>query len=102
MSAAAARLLKAASLPAPEPKTKFERMQRHRPSALSIEACKLEDEVADRLPFGLRDRFHRYFDEKDLAAEPPAFPSKLMGLAALVNDPLRVLGMLDTVPWREV
>ncbi|WP_224049915.1 hypothetical protein [Arthrobacter sp. NicSoilB4] len=102
VSAAAARLLKAASRPAPEPKTKLERMQRHRPSALSIEASKLEDEVADRLPFGLRDRFHRYFDEKNLTAEPAAFPSKLIGLAALVNDPLAVLGLLDTVPSREV
>lgn len=60
VSAAAARLLDAASLPAPEPNTKFERMQLHRPSALSIEASKLEDEVAERLPFGLRDRFHRF------------------------------------------
>lgn len=102
VSAGAARLIEAARLPAPEPKTKFERMQRHRPSALSIEASKMEDEVADRLPFGLRDRFHRLFDEENLSAEPAAFPSKLIGLAALVNDPLAVLGLLDTVPSREV
>ncbi len=102
VSAAATRLLDAASRPAPEPKTKLERMQRHRPSALSIEASKLEEEVADRLPFGLRDRFHRLFDEKNLTAEPAAFPSKLIGLAALVNDPLVVLELLETVPWREV
>jgi hypothetical protein len=102
VSAAAARLSDAASLPAPEPQSKFERMQRHRPSALSIEASKLEEEVAERLPFGLRDRFHRFFDEKNLTADPAAFPSKLIGLVALVNDPLAVLRSLDEVPWRKV
>lgn len=42
------------------------------------------------------------FDEKNLTAKPALFPSKLKGLAALVNDPHAVLELLDTVPWREV
>ncbi|MFC9335925.1 hypothetical protein [Arthrobacter sp. NPDC057009] len=102
VSTAAARLLDAAARPAPEPKTRLERMQRHRPSALSIEASKLEEEVADTLPFGIRDRFHRLYNEKNLTAEPAAFPSKLVGLAALVNDPRAVFEFLETVPWRGV
>jgi hypothetical protein len=102
VSAAAARLLDAASRPAPQPKTRLERMQRHMPSALSIEARKLEKEVADMLPLGLRRRLHAFFDEENLTADPGAFPSKLIALAQLVSDPLAVLELLDTVPWREV
>ena len=100
--AAAARLMDAALMPTPKPRTKLERMQRHMPSILSIEASKLVDEVADRLPFGLRHRFRRLADEKKLPEEPAAIPAKLFGLAALVNDPLAVLELLDTVPWLEV
>lgn len=100
--AAAARLLDAASLPAPQPKTTLERMRRHMPSALSIEACKLEQEVADTLPPGLRRRLHARFDEKKLTRDPGAFPSKLIGLAQLVTDPLAALELLDTGSWREV
>lgn len=102
VSAAAARLLCAASLSSPQTKTKLERMQRHGPSALSIEAGKLEEEVAEMLPLGLRDRIHRLFDEKNLTADPAAFPAKLLGLAQLVRDPTAVLELFDTVPSREV
>ena len=99
---AASRLLDAASRPAPEPRTESERIQLYMPSALSIEASKMEQAVAEGLPLGLRRRFCRFFDEKNLTTEPSAFPSKLIGLAALVNDPIAVLELLDTVPWREV
>lgn len=102
VSAAAARLVDAASRPAPEPTTNLERMQRRRPSALSLEASRLEEEIALRLPLGLRDGFERLFDERNLTAEPTAFPAKLVGLAQLINEPLTVLELLDTAPWREV
>ncbi|UYW00194.1 MULTISPECIES: hypothetical protein [Paenarthrobacter] len=102
ISAAAARLVDAASRPPPEPTTHFERMQRHRPSAVSIEASRLEEEVATRLPLRLRDWFDRLSDEGNLKAEPSTFPSKLVGLSTLVNEPLAVLESLNTVPWREV
>ncbi|MGO4237701.1 hypothetical protein [Pseudarthrobacter sp. YAF2] len=102
VSAATSRLMEAAIRSAPEPKTDVERMRRHQKSTLSIEASSLEEEVAERLPLGLRDRFDRYFDESSLTAEPIAFPAKLAGLAMLVNNPLAVLELLDTMPWREV
>lgn len=102
VSAAASRLLEAASLPAPQPKTTLERMSRHMPSALSNEARKLEKEVANTLPLGLRRRLHARFHAENLTTDPSAFPSKLIGLAQLVRDPLVALGSLDTGSWREV
>lgn len=102
VSAAAARLLDAASLPAPQPKTTLERMRRDMPSALSNEARKLEKEVADTLPLGLRRRLHARFDAASLTTDPCAFPTKLTGLAQLVRDPSAALGLLDAEPWREV
>jgi hypothetical protein len=102
VTAAAARLLAAAALPAPQPRTELERMRRHMPSALPNEAHKLEKEVADTLPFGLRRRLHARFDATNLMTDPSAFPSKLIGLAQLVRNPLVVLDLLDAQPWREV
>ena len=102
VSDAAARLLDAASLPAPQPKTTLERMRRHMPSALSNEARKLEKEVADTLPLRLRGRFRAGFDAASLTTNPSAFPSKLTGLAQLVRTPLAALDLLDAEPWREV
>ncbi|WP_156037201.1 hypothetical protein [Arthrobacter sp. UNC362MFTsu5.1] len=102
ISAATARLLEAASLPAPQPKTALERMRRTAPSALSDEARKLEAEVADTLPLGLRHRLHAHFDAASLTTNPGAFPMKLTGLAQLVRDPLAALDLLDAEPWRDV
>jgi hypothetical protein len=102
VSAAAARLLEAASLPAPQPRTKLERMRRHMPSALSNEARKLEKEVANTLPLGLRRRLHARFDAENLATDLGAFPSKLIGLAQLVRDPLAAIDLLETRSLREV
>lgn len=100
--AAAARLLEAASLPAPQPETRLELMRRHMPSALSDEARILEKEVADTLPSRLRHRLHAHFDEVSLTTDPCAFPAKLTGLAQLVRDPSAALDLLDAEPWREV
>lgn len=102
ISAAAARLLEAASLPAPQPKTALERMRRTAPSALSDEVRKLEAEVADTLPLGLRRRLHAHFDAASLTKNPSAFPTKLTSLAQLVRDPLAALNLLDAEPWRDV
>lgn len=102
VSAAAARLLEAASLPAPQPRTTLERMRRHMPSALSNEARKVEKEIANTLPLGLRHRLHVRLDAENLTTDPDAFPSKLIGLAQLVRDPLAALELLDTGSWREV
>ncbi|HET7415659.1 MAG TPA: hypothetical protein VFI97_08200 [Arthrobacter sp.] len=100
--AASARLLQAASLPAPQPETALESMRRYMPSALSDEARKLEEEVVDMLPLGLRRRLHSLFDDASLTTDPSAFPSKLIGLAQLVRDPSAALNLLDAEPWREV
>lgn len=100
--AAVARLLEAASLPAPQPETALERMRRHLPSGVSDEARKLEEEIADTLPLGLRRRLHARFDAASLVTDPGAFPRKLTGLAELVRDPSAALDLLDTEPWREV
>jgi hypothetical protein len=102
VSAAAARLLKAASLPAPQPKTALERMRRTVPSALSEEARKLEAEVAASLPLGVRRRLCAPLDAASIATDPCAFPVKLAGLAQLVTYPLAALDLLDAEPWREV
>lgn len=100
--AAAARLLAAGSRPAPQPKTRLERMRREMPSALAVEARSLEKEVAEMLPLLLRRRLHTAFDEKQIRTNPDAFPQKLIALAELVNNPLAVLEALNTVPWREI
>lgn len=102
VSTASARLADAAFLPASTPRTKLEQLQQRMPSALSVEALKLEEGVAGGLPYRLRSKFHRLFDEQDLLADPTAFPAKLMGLSRLVSDPLKALELLDTQPWREV
>lgn len=72
------------------------------PSALSLEARKLEKELADTLPLGLRDRFRAGFDGVRLMADPRAFPVKLVGLVRLVRDPQAALDLLDAEPWRAV
>ena len=102
VSDAATRLLHAASLPAPQPKTTLERMRRNMPSALSNEARKLAKEVADTLPLRLRRRFCSGFDAANLTTNSSAFPSKLTGLAQLVRTPRIVFNLLDAEPWREV
>jgi hypothetical protein len=71
---ATTRLLDAATMPAPQPKTALERMRRHVPSALSLEAHKLEKELADVLPLVRRARFHAGFDEASLASERSRTP----------------------------
>lgn len=101
VSEATARLIYATTKLAPEPRTALERMRRHTPSALSLEARGLEKELADSLPLGLRDRFHAGFDEASLAIDPCAFPLRLAGLARLVRAPETVLDLLDRQPWRE-
>jgi hypothetical protein len=102
VTAAAARLIEAATLPPPQPKTPLEKMRRHMPSALSNEARRLEIEVADTLPLRLREMFHAPFDEASLTTSPSAFPLKLTGLAQLVHDPHAALDLLDLESWRTV
>ncbi len=97
VAAAAARLVDAASRPAPELQNALERMQRRMPSALSIEASRMEEEVAATLPLGLRRRF-----TAGSCQHPHSFPVKLVAMAQLVKDPSLVLGGLDAQPWREV
>lgn len=77
-------------------------MRRNRPSAVSNEARKLEEEVARALPLGLRRRLHAHFDAESLTTNPAAFPTKLVGLAQLIRNPLAALDLLDAEPWREI
>lgn len=97
VAAAAARLVDGTSRPAPEPQNALERMQRRMPSALSIEASRMEEEVAATLPLGLRRRF-----TAGSCQDPHSFPAKLVAMAQLVKDPSLVLSALDAQPWREV
>jgi hypothetical protein len=98
--AAVARLLYAASLPTPQPKTKLEILRRRMPSELSKEARRMEQEIADTLPLALRDRLHVNFDAASLSSNPGTFPSRLIGLAQLVKDPQTTLNLLDAESWQ--
>ena len=102
ITSAGARLMDAASLPAPRPVTTLDRLRRTAPSPVLDEARKLEVEVADTLPLGLRRRLHVKFDAENLALDPCEFPRKLLAMAALITDPLGVLELLEAEPWREV
>jgi len=101
-SEAAARMTAAARLPSPQPKTAVERMARNPPSALYLEARKLERELAGTLPIRLRERFRVGLDEERLVVSPEAFIRKLAGMVQLVNDPQKVLALLNLQPWREL
>lgn len=102
VSESSAKLIEAASRPTPLPRTKIERLIGQMPSPLSVEAHNLEKHVADTLPSRLRRRFRIFFDERSLKEDPRKYPSRLLSIAQLVNDPLVALESLDTMKWREV
>ena len=97
-----ARLLDAASRPTPLARTALERLRRQMPSALAVEALRMEAEASSQLPLALRDRFSVAFGEMNFAADPGAYPTKLSGLVQLVINPQAVLLLLDGEPWRLV
>ncbi|KGJ79330.1 hypothetical protein GY21_05355 [Cryobacterium roopkundense] len=95
------RLLDAASRPAPFPKTAVERLRRM-PSALAVEAQRIETDASTHLPLELRDRISAAFEEANFHTEPSAYPAKLRGLVQLVGNPQAVLHLLDCETWRLV
>lgn len=99
---ATSRLIDAASRPVPLPANVLERMRRQMPSALTVEARRLETEISAGLPLSLRDRFHAGFEETIFEEDSGAFPAKLLGLARLVSNPQAAIDSLDSEPWREV
>lgn len=108
LRAATARLLAAAVepvKPAPpqdEDDTLERFLRRHRTSVtpLASEAGDLRQEVSNRLPSLRRARFSVEFDETMFAADPSAFPAKLVGLERLISDPRAVIESLSEQPWR--
>ncbi|GGF23050.1 hypothetical protein GCM10011399_15830 [Subtercola lobariae] len=102
VKAATARLVVAASQPTPEPRTALERMRRRMPSVLSVEAGKLEEEIAETLLFWIRERFAADSDADALTTDPSLFSSKLLGLARLVSDSQAAHTALDAAPWRQL
>lgn len=104
-----ARLLAAAARPmeqAPhqdDDDSPLERLlRRHRTprTPLASEAGQLLHETSDLLPSPRRSRLNVEFDEAGFAADPSAYPAKLIGLVRLVSDPQAVLDALSERPWR--
>ena len=99
---ATSRLRDAVSRPDPMPRTALERIRRQMPSALVVEARRLEAEIAATLPSEVRDKFYARFEETSFDADPGAYSAKLVGLAGLVTNPDAVIGSLDSEPWCDV
>ncbi len=97
---AIARLRQAASDPPPPLEGKLQRLRWQPPSAIALEARRLETEISARLPPALKDKFSAGFNEADFESIPALFTVKLIGLANLVTDPQAVLCALDDQPWR--
>ena len=72
------------------------------PSALALEARRIETDVSAGLPRALKDMFTVEFSEADFESNPALFPVKLIGLVSLVTDPQAVLHALDAQPWRKL
>lgn len=106
---ATARLLAAADRPVEQEPSEddddspVERLlRRHRTpqTPLASEADDLRQEAADRLPSPRHSRLRVEFNEAAFAADPSAYPAKLIGLVRLVSDPQAVLDALTEQPWR--
>ncbi|MBD0861322.1 hypothetical protein IA539_08860 [Gordonia sp. zg691] len=107
---ATARLLAAADRPVeqepPEddddPLEQLLRRYQRPQTPLASEADDLLQEAADRLPAPGRTQLCVGFDEAGFAADPSAYPAKLIGLVRLVSDPQAALDALTQQPWRIV
>lgn len=73
-----------------------------RPASLrAVLARELGAALADRLPINLQDQFAlaAAFAEGD---DPVRWARRTSGLISLINEPLRVLAMLDEAEYRRV